>query len=56
MLKALPKFREKYPDYNNADSRNSDIYSKIVIEVMETCNDKKDKVIKHISSATLIHK
>ena len=55
-IRLLPKFREKYPDYNNADSRNSDIYSKIVIEVMETCNDKKDKVIKHISSATLIHK
>ena len=52
----LPKFREKYPDYNESSSKTSDIYDKMVVEVMETCNDKKDKVIKHISRATFIHK
>jgi hypothetical protein len=52
----LPKFREKYPDYNDSSSKTSDIYDKMVVEVMETCNDKKDKVIKHISRATFIHK
>lgn len=52
----LPKFREKFPDYNDSSSKTSDIYDKMVVEVMETCNDKKDKVIKHISRATFIHK
>ena len=55
-IRLLPKFREKYPDYNDSSSRTSDIYDKMVVEVMETCNDKKDKVIKHISKATFIQK
>jgi hypothetical protein len=50
----LPKFREKYPEYRNSSSKISDVHDKLVIEVMETDNDKKEKIIKNISKATTI--
>jgi hypothetical protein len=53
-IKLLPKFREKYPEYKNSSSKISDKYDKLVIEVMETDDDKKDKIIKNISKATTI--
>jgi len=53
-IKLLPQFREKYPEYKNAYSKISDVHDKIVIEVMETENDKKEKIIKNISKATTI--
>jgi hypothetical protein len=52
----LPQFREKYPDYNNSSSKTSDKYEKMVIEVMTTDEDKYNKVVKKISSATIINK
>jgi hypothetical protein len=52
----LPRFREKYPEYKNSSSKISDKYDKLVIEVMETDNDKKEKIIKNISKATFINK
>jgi len=49
--------KEKYPDYNNAESKYSDQYSKIVIESMDDNNkDKQDKIIKNISKRVLIEK
>jgi hypothetical protein len=53
-IRLLPQFREKYPEYNNSASKMSDKYEKMVIEVMETDNDKKAKIIKNISKATTI--
>jgi hypothetical protein len=53
-IKLLPQFRAKYPDYNNSSSKISDVHDKLVIEVMETDDDKKEKIIKNISKATTI--
>jgi hypothetical protein len=50
----LPAFREKYPEYKNAYSKISDKYDKLVIEVMETDEEKKEKIIKNISKVTTI--
>jgi hypothetical protein len=55
-IRLLPQFREKFPDYKNASSKTSDKYEKMVIEVMNTEDDKKEKVIKKISNATIINK
>lgn len=53
-INLLPQFRQKFPDYNNSSSKISDIHDKLVIEVMETDDDKKNKVIHNISKATII--
>jgi hypothetical protein len=51
----FPQFKEKYPDYNNSDSKYSDQYSKIVIESLDDSNPEKvDKIIKNISKVTTI--
>jgi hypothetical protein len=59
-IKLLPQFREKYPDYNNSDSKISDKYSKMVIEVMGGTGDndieKENKIIHNISKCTIIDK
>jgi len=52
----LPQFREKYPEYSNSSSRVSDKYDKMVIEVMNTDLDKKDKIIKNIAKKVTIEK
>ena len=51
-IRLLPQFREKYPDYMDSYSKTSDIHDTLVIEVMETDNDKKEKIIKNISHAS----
>jgi hypothetical protein len=55
--KLFPEFKEKYPDYNDSNSKYSDQYSKIVIESLAD-NDslKEDKIIKNISKAITIDK
>ncbi len=53
-IRLLPQYREKYPNYNNSSSKLSDKYDKLVIEVMETDETKKDKIIRNISNATTI--
>jgi len=53
-IRLLPAFREKYPEYKNASSKISDKYDKLVIEVMDTDEDKKEKIIKNISKVTTI--
>jgi hypothetical protein len=51
----FPKFKEKYPDYNDSASKYSDQYSKIVIESLDDSNpEKQDKIIKNISKAITI--
>ena len=53
-IRLLPQFREKYPDYNNSSSKHSDVHDKLVIEVMETDQEKAEKIIHNISKATTI--
>ena len=53
-IRLLPAFREKYPDYSNSSSKTSDIYNKMIVEAMETDDDKKEKIIKNISKVTTI--
>ena len=55
-IKLLPTFREKYPDYNNSNSRTSDKYDKMMIEIMTSDIEKDEKIIKNISKATIIEK
>ena len=59
-IRLLPQFREKYPDYDDAESTISDKYSKMVIEAMggQGNNDmaKEDKIIQNISKCTTIEK
>ena len=55
-IRLLPQFREKYPEYGNSSSKTSDIHDKLVVEIMETDEDKKEKIIKNISKATVISK
>ena len=53
-IKLLPQYREKCPDYDNAYSKASDKYEKLMIEVMTYEDEKKDKIVKNISKATII--
>jgi hypothetical protein len=55
--KLFPKFKEKYPDYNDSESIYSDQYSKIVIESYDdTKAENQDKIVKIISKAITIDK
>ena len=59
-IKLLPQYREKYPDYSNCESKKSDEYNKLVMEVMggpgDNISEKENKIIKNISKATIITK
>lgn len=48
------KFKEKYPEYKDADSHYSDQYSEIVIESLKDDRENNEKVIKNISKVTSI--
>ena len=48
------KFKEKYPEYKDADSTYSDQYSEIVIESLKDDRENNEKVIKNISKVTSI--
>jgi hypothetical protein len=54
----MSSYKEKYPDYNDPDSKNSDKYSKTVIEALGGIGnddiEKENKIIRHISRATSI--
>ena len=50
----FPKFKEKYPDYGDADSKKSDQYSNIVIQSLDDSRENNEKVIKNISKVTVI--
>jgi hypothetical protein len=58
-INLMRDYKQKYPDYNDATSRHSDEYSKIVIEAMggngSTTKEKEERIIKNISKATGIH-
>jgi uncharacterized protein YxeA len=50
----MKTFKEKYPDYNDPESKRSDQYSKMVIEAMDCKEDSREKIIRNISKATVI--
>jgi DNA-binding ferritin-like protein len=52
--KLMKTYKETYPDYNDSESRRSDQYSKIMVEVMDCKEESRDKIIKNISKATTI--
>ena len=52
--KLIRTYKEKYPDYNDPDSRRSDQYSKIMIEAMDCKDESREKIIKNISKVTTI--
>ena len=56
----LPKFKEKYPDYNKSSSTVSDQFNKIIIESMGGSGDndyeKEEKIIRNISKQIVIEK
>jgi hypothetical protein len=59
--KCIRLFKEKHPDCNQADSRYSDTYNKIVLEAMgggSKCNDydSENKIIKKVSKVVTIDK
>ena len=53
-FKLLPKYREKYPDYNKAESIYSDEHCKIIIETVVCDKLKDEKIIRNISKVTTI--
>jgi hypothetical protein len=52
----MTSYKEKYPDYNDPESKRSDHYSKTVIEALggdgDNYKEKENKIIKNISRAT----
>ena len=56
----LPKFKEKYPDYNKSSSKVSDQFNKIIIESMGGAGDndyeKEEKIIKKVSKEITLEK
>jgi len=52
----MSSYKEKYPDYNDPESKRSDHYSKTVIEALggdgDNYKEKENKIIKNISRAT----
>jgi hypothetical protein len=56
--KLMLSYKEKYPDYDDPDSKRSDQYSKFVIEALggegDNNKEKENKIIRHISRATII--
>ncbi len=56
----IPKFTEKYPDYKNYHSKNSDKYSKIIVESMGGSGnndlEKEDKIIRNIAKNVVVEK
>jgi hypothetical protein len=56
----LSKFTEKYPDYKNYYSTDSDKYSKIIVESMGGSGnndlEKEDKIIRNIAKNVVVEK
>ena len=56
----IPKFTEKYPGYKNYHSKDSDKYSKIIVESMGGSGnndlEKEDKIIRNIAKNVVVEK
>jgi hypothetical protein len=51
----MKTYKEKYPDYNDPESKRSDQYSKTVIEAMDSKEESREKIIRNLSKATKIN-
>jgi hypothetical protein len=58
--KLLNDYKEKYPDYNNSNSKSSDNFEKLLMESMggkgNNDEEKENKIIRNISKQVLIEK
>jgi len=50
----MKTYKETYPDYNNPESKRSNIYSNTVIEAMNSEENSREKIIKQISKHIII--
>ena len=59
-FRLIKKFKEKYPYYNKASSKQSDVYNNIIIESMGGKGDndykKEEKIIKKVSKEIFVEK
>ena len=59
-FRMIQKFKEKYPNYNKASSKQSDVYNNIIIESMGGKGDndfeKEEKIIKRVSKEITVEK
>ena len=59
-FRMIQKFKEKYPNYNKASSKQSDVYNNIIIESMGGKGDndfeKEEKIIKRVSKEIVVEK
>jgi len=59
-FRLIKKFKEKYPYYNKASSKQSDVYNNIIIESMGGKGDndyeKEEKIIKKVSKEIVVEK
>ena len=57
---ALSLWKDKYPEYNNSESKRSDQYNSITMEAMggagNNDEEKADKIVKKIAKSVLINK
>ena len=57
---SLSLWKDKYPEYNNSDSKRSDQYNCITMEAMggagNNDDEKADKIVKKIAKSVLINK
>jgi hypothetical protein len=59
-VKLIPEYQKKYPDCQNADSKLSDPYNKMLIEAMggpgDNEKENKDKIVRNLVKCTTIEK
>ena len=59
-FRMIQKFKEKYPNYYKASSKESDVYNNIIIESMGGKGDndfeKEEKIIKRVSKEIVVEK
>jgi hypothetical protein len=52
----IPEFKKKYPDCGQATSKKSDLYNKIMYQIMDGTAENEEKIIKKIAKEVVITK
>ena len=60
-IKQIKNWQEKYPEYNNPDSKQNDKYMKIVLNSMSGSTEEEqknniNKIIKNVAKEVIIEK
>jgi len=59
-MKLLTEYKEKYPNYKNSSSKDSDKYNKLIIEAMggkgDNHDDKENKIIRNLTKEVILEK